>query len=592
MSVTAGTDVVPLVDGAAAGGDLCISGTLDPAKVAGKIVLCRRGTNDRVDKSYAVALAGGAGMILYNNNDGESLNSDTHWVPTVHLNNTNGAPVKAYVTTDPNPTAQILSGGAVMTAAPWMAGFSSRGPNRLSADIIKPDITGPGVQILAGWSPFPDAGEVTGELFAAIAGTSMSSPHAAGVFALLKQAHPDWSPAAAKSALMTTAHQDVMKEDGSAPADPFDMGAGHMNPGGKVQKGSMFQPGLVYDAGYLDYLGFLCDADPSVFADPAGTCGVLESIGVATKAYDLNYPSIGVSGIPGSRTVTRTVTSVAEGIRTFNVSVDAPAGYDVTVTPATLRLKTGQSATYQVTVTNETAPIGAWRFGSLTWKDTTGHYAVRSPIAASAALFAAPPAISGSGESGSASFDVSFGYTGSYSAAAHGLVPATVTSDNVVQDPDQNFDPNDGYSNLHQFNLSGAAFFRVAIPPEATEADADLDIFLYNPSGQQVASSANGGTNEQIDITLPADGTWSLFVHGWAAPGGDSDYDLYSWVVSATPGGNLAIDAAPTSATIGATETIDVSWTGATAGQWHLGAVSHTGDGGLMGLTLVEVDNR
>jgi len=597
VSVTAGTAMLPLVDAADAGGDLCISGTLDPAKVTGKIVLCRRGTNDRVDKSYAVYLAGGAGMILYNNNDGESLNSDTHWVPTVHVNYTNGAPIKTYVSSDPTPTAQIEAGGTVTVAAPWMAGFSSRGPDPVAQDIIKPDITGPGVQILAGWSPFPDPGEVPGELYAAIAGTSMSSPHVAGAFALLRQAHPDWSPAVAKSALMTTATQDVMKEDGSAPADPFDMGAGHMNPGGKVQKGSMFQPGLAYDAGFLEYLGFLCDAGPEAFANPASTCGSLESIGVPTNAYDLNYPSIGVAEVPGSQTVTRTVTSVAQdsGWRTYNASIEAPAGFDVTVSPSTLRLRPGQSATFEVTITNVSAPIGAWRFGSLTWNDTTGHYAVRSPIAAKAAEFSAPASITGSGESGSASFDVKFGYTGTYAAAAHGLVPATVTSDNVLQDPDQTFDPGDvatGGANLHEFDLTGAAFFRVAIPPEATEADADLDVYVYNPSNVLVASSTKGGTDELVDILLPADGTWSVYVHGWAAPGGDSDYDMYSWIVSATPGGNLSIDAAPTSATIGATGTIDVSWTGATAGQWHLGAVSHTGPGGLMGLTLVEVDNR
>jgi subtilisin family serine protease len=590
VSVTGGTEVLPLVDAATAGGDLCVSGTLDPAKVAGKIVLCRRGANARVDKSYAVYLAGGSGMILYNNNDGESVNSDTHWVPSVHLNNTNGAPVKAYVTGAANPTAQILAGGTEMVPAPWMAGFSSRGPNRLSGDIIKPDITGPGVQIQAGWSPFPDPGEVPGELFAAIAGTSMSSPHAAGLFALLRQAHPDWSPAMAKSALMTTANPNVKKEDGSAPANPFDMGAGHMNPGGKSQKGSMFQPGLVYDAGFLEYAAFTCGANLGVFTP--GSCVFLESIGVPMDPSDLNLPSIGIDGVPGSQTVTRTVTSVAEGIRTFKVSVEAPAGFSVSVSPATLRLKTGQSASYEVTITNESAPAGSWRFGSLTWRDTTGHYAVRSPIAVNGALFVAPGSVSASGESGSASFDVLFGYSGTYAAAAHGLEPAVVTSDNVVQDPDQDFDPNDGYSNRHDFNLSGAAFFRVAIPPEATEADADLDIFLYNPSGQQVASSTNGGTNEQIDIVLPADGTWSLYVQGWAAPGGDSDYDLYSWIISATPGGNMTIDSAPTSATAGTSGTVDVSWTGATAGEWHLGAVSHTGDGGLMGLTLIEVDNR
>jgi len=325
-----------------------------------------------------------------------------------------------------------------------------------------------------------------------------------------------------------------------------------------------------------------------------GSCVFLESIGVPADPSDLNLPSIGVAELAGRQTVQRTVTSVARetGWREYTVSVDAPPGYSVTVAPASLRLKKGDEATYYVTLANESAPIGEWRFGSLTWRDKTGNYAVYSPIAVRAALFDAPAEITGSGESGTANFELTFGYTGAYAAAAHGLVPATLTSDNVLQDPDQEFDPSDGYSNPHTFNLSGAAFFRVAIPPEATEPDADLDLFVYDPNGVRVASSTEGGTDERVDITLPMDGTWTVWVHGWSTPGGDADYDMYTWAVSAAPGGNLAIDLAPTSATIGTTGAIDVSWTGATAGQWHLGSVSHTGDSGLMGLTLVNVDNR
>jgi hypothetical protein len=596
VSITAGTDEQPLVDAADAGDELCAVGALDPAVVAGKIVLCKRGAYARVAKSEAVYVAGGAGMVLYNVDDATELVSDTHWVPSVHVNFTAGSAIKDYIAAEgADATASIVSLGTVDEPAPVMAAFSSRGPDPVAEDIIKPDITGPGVQILAGWSPFPDQGEVPGELFAAIAGTSMSSPHVAGAFALLKQAHPDWSPAMAKSALMTTAYQDVTKEDGVTPADPFDMGAGHMNPGGKTQKGSMFQPGLAYDAGFLDYLGFLCDAGPEVFANPDATCGSLESMGIATDTVDLNLPSIGVGQLPGSKTVTRTVTSVANdsGWRTYTASVDAPEGYEVTVSPSALRLKSGQSATFEVAITNVSAPIGAWRFGSLTWQEKTGAYSAFSPIAVKGALFEAPDVVTGAGESGAASFDVSFGYTGSYSAAAHGLEPATVTQDTVLQDPDQTFDPNDGYSNAHTFDLSGAALFRVAIPPEAVaNPDIDLDVFVYDPDGNQVATSTNGGTDEQIDITLPEDGTWTVYVHGWQTVAPSADYDMYSWVVSATPGGNLSIDSAPTSASLGATESVDVSWTGATAGQWHLGAVSHTGDSGLMGLTLVEVDNR
>jgi hypothetical protein len=424
----------------------------------------------------------------------------------------------------------------------------------------------------------------------------MSSPHVAGVYALLKQAHPEWSAAMAKSALMTTAYQDVKDNDRVNKADPFDMGSGHINPGGKWRKGSITEPGLVYDAGFFENLGFLCDVAPEVFSNPAGTCGSLESNGVPILAYNLNYPSIGISEVVGSQTVIRTVTSIASRRETFKANISAPAGYSVTVNPNRLTLNPGDSATFEVTVTNNSAPIGEWRFGSLTWKG--GDYKVYSPIAVKGALFDAPAEISGSGDTGSASFDVKFGYNGSYTAAPHGLEPATVTTANVLQDPDQNFAPSDvaaGGANLHQFTLSGVAHFRIAMPPEATEANADLDIFVYDPSNTLVATSTAGGTDELVDISDPVDGTWSVYVHGWSAPGGDSDYTMWTWAVPLASGGSLSVDSAPASATVGAVETITVSWTGLTSGStgdWYLGAVSHTGPSGLMGLTLVNVDNR
>jgi subtilisin family serine protease len=589
-SVTGGTDVLPIVDAADAGSPLCVPGDLDASEVAGKIVLCQRGAIARVAKSYAVYLAGGAGMVLFNTNDADSLNTDNHWVPSVHTNFTQGSAIKTYVSSAAEPTAQILAGDAVEVMAPTMASFSSRGPNRLSSDIIKPDITGPGVQILAGWSPFPDPGEVPGELFAAIAGTSMSSPHVAGAFALLKQAHPDWTAAMAKSALMTTAYQDVMKEDGLTPADPFDMGSGHMNPGGKTIKGSMFQPGLVYDAGLFEYAAFTCGAGLGVFT--AGSCAFLESIGVPSDPSDLNLPSIGIDGIPGSQTVTRTVTSVAEesGWRTYNVSVDAPAGFSVKVSPSQIRLKKGQSATYDVTITNVSAPAGAWRFGSLTWEDTTGNYEVYSPIAVTAALFDAPAAVSGSGENGSASFDVTFGYTGPYAAAPHGLVGDAPVNGDIGQDPDQTYPSGDDSPVGVQewpFNLSGTAYARweLVIP-----GDDDIDLFLKGPGGSIIASSTNGGTDELIELTLPADGTYTLVVHGWSVPSAPLPYTVSFFDVPlAAGGGTLDVTSAPTSATIGATGTITIGWAGLTSGERYLGAVSHTGDVGLMGLTLVEV---
>ncbi|MFQ5419655.1 MAG: S8 family serine peptidase, partial [Anaerolineae bacterium] len=511
-----------------------------------------------------------------------------------------GLVIKAYIASDPTPTARINGGSATTVDAPHMAAFSSRGPIGIAGgeDLIKPDITAPGVQILAGASPIHNGPDVQGELFQAIAGTSMSSPHIAGVFALIKQAHPDWSAAMAKSALMTTAYQDVMKEDGVTPADPFDMGAGHVNPGSPTRNSTVFRPGLVYDAGLFEYAAFTCGADLGIFSP--GSCAFLEAIGIPMDPSDLNLPSIGIGSLAGSQTIQRTVTSVGPGRspRRYEVSVDPPPGVDVTVSPSSFVIRGGETFTYEVTFTaNSGAVLNDYAFGSLTWTSHRGgpwfnDMVVYSPIAVRPTLFSAPNEVAGSGETGSASFDVNFGYTGDYTAAGHGLESAIVISDNVLQDPDQSFDPGDGFSDAHAFALSGAALLRVAIPPDATEANADLDVFVADPGGTIVASSTLGGTDELVDIVNPADGTWTVYVHGWSTPGGDSDYDMYAWVISATPGGSLSVDSAPASAVIGTSGTVDVSWTGATAGSWYLGAVSHSDAGGIIGLTLVDVDNR
>jgi subtilisin family serine protease len=375
---------VGLVDGEDVGGELCLPGTLNAAQVAGKIVLCQRGAVARVSKSQEVFNAGGVGMILYNNFDAQFRSTDNHWVPTVHINNTDGQLIKGYIDgAGAAAVARINGGVRVETDAPNMASFSSRGPDPVALDIIKPDVTAPGQNILAGASPIHFGDQVQGQLFQAIDGTSMSSPHVAGVYALLKQARPDWSPATMKSALMTTAYQDVNKEDGVTPADPFDMGAGHIRPGGRSLRGSVFEPGLAYEAGLNEYLGFLCDADPSVFADPAATCAFLDSLGIPIIATDLNLASIGVSELPGSITVMRTVTSVAQEDRRrrYNVTVESPPGYDVTVSPSSIRLRKGETAEFAVTIVNRGAPVGEWRFGSLTWKNGANRYTVRSPIA-------------------------------------------------------------------------------------------------------------------------------------------------------------------------------------------------------------------
>jgi hypothetical protein len=546
-------------------------------------------------------------MILYNNAPNQTLPTDNHHVPTMHVSYEDGLAIKAYIaSTKPGQgggnalgkkaEAAIVSGVASPRDGSVMAYFSSRGPTGApaSADIIKPDVTAPGVQILAGNSPAAGF-DAAGELFQAIQGTSMSGPHVAGLFALLKQAHPTWSPAAAKSALMTTARQDVTKQDGSTPADPFDMGAGHVDPSGAAAApGSTFNPGIVYDAGLFEYLGFLCDAAPETFVDPAGFCAYLDSNGIPIESENLNYPSIGASGVPGTLTVERTVTNVSGSTLNLEAAVEEPAGYNVTVTPSQLSIPSGDSASFEVTFDNVSGPIGEWRFGSLTWEGDG--YSARSPIAVAASKLDSPDSVSGSGEEGTASFEITFGYSGEYDATAHGLSPDVPITGSVAQDPDQTFGPADPTgTTAHNITLSGSAFFRVALDTaDLTPSDdaIDIDLYLYK-DGEEVASSTAGGTVELIDLESPEDGDYVLYVHGWETTGLTVGYGIHTWDVPLAPdAGSLDITAEPTDAVLGATETIQVAWTGLDPGTAYLGAVGHNDGDGLFDLTLVEVSTE
>jgi hypothetical protein len=608
VTLTGGTDMLPIVDAAdlepPAGyeddgnpdtddTELCFVGALPSDAVSGKIVLCARGTNARVAKSEAVFEADGAGMVLYNTVANDTLNTDNHFVPSVHVDLAAGTAIKAYIDGTNAPTARIHAGQAVDDpSAPDMAAFSSRGPNSAAPDIIKPDVTAPGVNILAGNTATPFLG-APGELFQAISGTSMASPHVAGIGALLVQAHPDWTPAMIKSALMTTAHQDVDKEDGTTPADPFDMGAGHIVPT------PANDPGLVYDTGYNAYVAFLCGTTDIV--DPA-SCQILEDRGFSDEPSDLNLASIGIGELAGSQTVTRTVTNVGAA-GTYTATVEAPLGVSVAVEPSSLELAAGESGSFEVTFTTEAgAEYDEWVFGSLTWSD--GDHSVRSPLAVRPVELAAPTEVFGSGVEGSLSYDITFGFTGPFDAQPAHLIPAAREAGHVDDDPSNDINIALGTCDFGSFPFectgitwhfvptpAGTEHLRVSLFDDFTDGEDDLDLYVFGAdSGANVAGSGSGTSAEQADVFNPDESGYLVAVHGWATDettgGPGANYTLFSWAVGTGTDTNLTVTA-PATATLAESGTVEVAWSGLTADEKYLGAVVYSA--GNPGYTLVNI---
>jgi hypothetical protein len=561
------------------------------ADVDGNIALVIRGACSFSQKYNNAAAAGATAIVVYNDGTGpDRIDPITMFapgttIPGVMVGFNDGALIDA--TVGGGDTVTGLVGPSISISLDnRIAGFSSRGPNGGAPDIIKPDVTAPGVGILAAETLDPNRVNGGGQPFQFLSGTSMSSPHAAGAFALLKEAHPDWTAAQARSALMTTARQNLQKTFGGDPADPFDIGAGHIVPS------KAFDPGLTYDAGFLDYLAFLCGAELQPQLVGSGTCAFLESFGFSLDSSDLNLPSIGVAELVGTQTVPRTVTSVTPVTATYNVSVDAPPGIDVVVTPSSLTLDPGETATYEVTFTaTPAAALEQWAFGSLTWGH--GPHAVRSPIAVRPFPFAAPAQVGGSGTDGTLSFDIQFGFAGDCTAGTHGLVPADEQAGNVVDDPANDINTALGSGVGISFHFvdvpAGTDVARFSLFDEDTDGNDDLDLYIFDPGFAFVGGSGSPTSNEQVDLLFPAAGTYLAVVHGWQTDGPDANYMLSSWAFGPDVG-NMTVTA-PGAAVLGPAG-VTVEWSGLGAGTRYLGAVSHSDGGGLIGLTTILIDTR
>ncbi|KAL6140601.1 hypothetical protein ACLB2K_058900 [Fragaria x ananassa] len=396
----------PLVYAGSEGGDgysssLCLEGSLDKSLVKNKIVVCDRGINSRAAKGEVVKKAGGVGMILANGVfDGEGLVADCHVLPATAVAASTGDEIRKYITAAAKskspPTATILFKGTRIRVkpAPVVASFSARGPNPEAPEILKPDVIAPGLNILAAWpdkvGPSGIPSDKRSTEFNILSGTSMACPHVSGLAALLKAAHPEWSPAAIRSALMTTAYtvdnrgETMLDESSGNTSTVMDFGAGHVHP----QKA--MDPGLIYDISSSDYVDFLCNSNYTtrniqVVTRKLANCNGAKRAG---HSWNLNYPSFSVVFQQyGKRKMSthfiRTVTNVGDPKSVYHVTIRPPRGMSVTVQPEKLAFRSvGQKLNFLVRVQAREVKLSpgssSMESGSIMWSD--GKHTVTSPL--------------------------------------------------------------------------------------------------------------------------------------------------------------------------------------------------------------------
>ncbi|KAM3372125.1 hypothetical protein ACQJBY_019155 [Aegilops geniculata] len=351
--------------------------------ITGKILVCE-GTRSKTQQSniHRIVGAGAAGVVLFNDEiSGYSTMVQDYNSSVVQVSAADGDALIAYAaSSESSSVASLIYNNTLfgVRPAPIVPFFSSRGPSVIAVGILKPDILAPGLNILAAWPPSTGSGRGT---FNIISGTSMATPHVSGVAALIKSIHPDWSPAAIKSAILTTS--DIVNSTGGSILDEqhrkagvYDTGAGHVNPTRAAD------PGLVYDLSVTDYAGYICSllgdsGLATIVRNSSLTCANLPKV----HAVQLNYPTITVSATLTPFTVKRTVTNVGPANSTFTAKVDAPRSLTVRVSPETLAFsKTGEKKTFSVSVSSHGLGEELHVEGSLSW--VSEKHVVRSPIVA------------------------------------------------------------------------------------------------------------------------------------------------------------------------------------------------------------------
>ncbi|KAJ4823823.1 hypothetical protein Tsubulata_035740 [Turnera subulata] len=317
--------------------------------------------------------------------------------PAVLMKPKDGDIIKDYIKSNTNPQGvlEFKKTNLGVKGAPSVTSYSSRGPSPSCPFVLKPDIMGPGALVLAAWPQNVAASVVNSQSlfsnFNLLSGTSMSCPHLAGVAALLKKAHPEWSPAAIRSAMMTTADtmdntlqpiKDAGDDDQSA-ATPLAIGAGQVNPN------KALDPGLIYDADSIDYVNLLCALNYT--EKRIKTITGSSSYNCSGKSLDLNYPSFiaffNVNNSKSDSTIVqefhRTVTNVGAASATYTAHITGVNGLKVSVEPEKLQFKSmKEKLSYKLTIEGPSLLKDTVAFGYLSWVDVGAKHVVKSPIVA------------------------------------------------------------------------------------------------------------------------------------------------------------------------------------------------------------------
>jgi subtilisin family serine protease len=572
--------------------------------VSGNIALIQRGNCAFQVKVENAEAAGATAVVVYNlAGDPIVMNGDsgTTDIPAVMIGQAQGNLILAELDAQQEVTVSLDKSLFLKEdeSGNSMASFSSRGPGPVF-DILKPDVTAPGVNILAGFTP--DAANATkGENFAYLSGTSMSTPHVAGVAALLLQANPTWSPSAVKSALMTTARQNVTQADGETDTIPFDVGAGHIVPNDAIN------PGLVYDVSDEEFDAYACGIEsPAISGE---RCDELSALGYSFAGEDLNQPSIAVSLLTGQQTTTRHVTNVSENSTTFTADIVAPPGITVNVVPNVIAVAPGATVSFDVTLTHtDTAALDLWTYGSLTW--VSDEHSVYSTLAVRPASVVAPGEVFGDGATGSGTIPVEFGYTGPYSAAVHGLDRATVLGDGVNDAADNGLafvdnDPSKTFSfrftggvTKHEINVGpNQLFLRFALFDFLTDGNDDLDMYVYfcpeMDNCVKLGESGEPTSNEEFNLFRPQEGLYVVLVHGFetdqVAGGPGAVYRLVGWALGLDDDVGNMTATGPAFASSGASDSIAIDWNVSQLDTIYLGGISHNTPQGISAVTIVRI---